>query len=529
MSVLFPSLRGYQGTWCATTSSRGPLSGRSSSRRPWPTRPSPALRRSSGCMPRHPPWSSTPCSARPGTSWSADVGHRRPLRGHHRDVRRPEWRQLRRPHGGARDRHRGGRADRRGAAAGLPGGLHLGTGPQGVRRRSCADDHHGPAAQAVRRRRRLRQLLREALGTRHLSRRDPLADLRRRVRVPGTRPRSAALPATWCRVSLVAVALGVIVVMLFHLDQKGVEVVGTITPGLPHLGLPGGVGLDQYLSLAGPAVGVVLVGFAEGIGAAKTTSARSATCWAAPATTSTPRRCTPACRPRSMRSGRLRPAPRDRPSHRIRVKRGPRPLLSLGARPRPAHTGHPDRPSPCGEPRLTARRFGTSRVGCALRAGDEPARTLSHRAGHDADGEASSTVALTRPVATGPWNQVVRSATSAALRGTAGDAQLDSRGRELAVQVDQGLDDRHRHLLDHREVEHHDPEAGDVVGDVEDAFLGKEDVRGVERPQHRDDSHVVVLCGEGHAGRGRSRMFRTSSSVKTTRGSPSRHLAGVKG
>ncbi len=53
--------------------------------------------------------------------------------------------------------------------------------------------------------------------------------------------------------SLVAVALGVIVVMLFHLDQKGVEVVGTITPGLPHLGLPGGVGLDQYLSLAGPA------------------------------------------------------------------------------------------------------------------------------------------------------------------------------------------------------------------------------------------------------------------------------------
>ena len=43
--------------------------------------------------------------------------------------------------------------------------------------------------------------------------------------------------------SLVAVALGVIVVMLFHLDQKGVEVVGTITPGLPHVGLPGGVGL----------------------------------------------------------------------------------------------------------------------------------------------------------------------------------------------------------------------------------------------------------------------------------------------
>ncbi|HYQ32762.1 MAG TPA: SulP family inorganic anion transporter [Lapillicoccus sp.] len=75
--------------------------------------------------------------------------------------------------------------------------------------------------------------------------------------------------------SLVAVALGVIVVMLFDLDQKGVEVVGTITPGLPHVGLPGGVGLDQYLSLAGPAFGVVLVGFAEGLGAAKTYAARA--------------------------------------------------------------------------------------------------------------------------------------------------------------------------------------------------------------------------------------------------------------
>ncbi len=75
--------------------------------------------------------------------------------------------------------------------------------------------------------------------------------------------------------SLVAVALGVLVVTLFDLDQKGVEVVGTITPGLPHVGLPSGLGLDQYLGLAGPAVGVVLVGFAEGLGAAKTYAARA--------------------------------------------------------------------------------------------------------------------------------------------------------------------------------------------------------------------------------------------------------------
>jgi MFS superfamily sulfate permease-like transporter len=75
--------------------------------------------------------------------------------------------------------------------------------------------------------------------------------------------------------SLVAVALGVLVVTLLGLDQKGVKVVGTITPGLPRVGLPGGLNLDQYLSLAGPAVGVVLVGFAEGLGAAKTYAARA--------------------------------------------------------------------------------------------------------------------------------------------------------------------------------------------------------------------------------------------------------------
>jgi MFS superfamily sulfate permease-like transporter len=75
--------------------------------------------------------------------------------------------------------------------------------------------------------------------------------------------------------SLVAVALGVLVVTLLNLDDKGVEVVGAITPGLPQVGLPGGVGLDQYLGVVGPAVGVVLVGFAEGLGAAKTYAVRA--------------------------------------------------------------------------------------------------------------------------------------------------------------------------------------------------------------------------------------------------------------
>jgi SulP family sulfate permease len=73
--------------------------------------------------------------------------------------------------------------------------------------------------------------------------------------------------------SLVAVAFGVVVVKLFDLDHHGVAIVGHIDRGLPPFGLPD-VSFRDYLHLAGPAVGVMLVGFAEGLGAAKTYAAR---------------------------------------------------------------------------------------------------------------------------------------------------------------------------------------------------------------------------------------------------------------
>jgi high affinity sulfate transporter 1 len=72
--------------------------------------------------------------------------------------------------------------------------------------------------------------------------------------------------------SLVAVAFGVIVVELF--DPSGVAIVGHIDSGLPSVGLPD-ASLDEHLALAGSAVGVALVGFAEGLGAAKTYAARA--------------------------------------------------------------------------------------------------------------------------------------------------------------------------------------------------------------------------------------------------------------
>lgn len=73
--------------------------------------------------------------------------------------------------------------------------------------------------------------------------------------------------------SLVAVALAIAAVWLFGLDDRGVDVVGAIPSGLPPVGLPA-VPLGEYLDLAGGALGVALVGFAEGLGAAKTYAER---------------------------------------------------------------------------------------------------------------------------------------------------------------------------------------------------------------------------------------------------------------
>jgi SulP family sulfate permease len=69
--------------------------------------------------------------------------------------------------------------------------------------------------------------------------------------------------------SLVAVAFGVAAVYAFDLDKHGVAIVGNIDGGLPSLGLPD-ASAKEYLELAGSAVGIVLIGFAEGLGAAKT-------------------------------------------------------------------------------------------------------------------------------------------------------------------------------------------------------------------------------------------------------------------
>jgi sulfate permease, SulP family len=74
--------------------------------------------------------------------------------------------------------------------------------------------------------------------------------------------------------ALVAVVYGVLAAVLLDLDAKGVALVGSISSGLPSLGLPD-VAFGDYLALAAGAVGIALVGFAEGLGAAKTYAAKT--------------------------------------------------------------------------------------------------------------------------------------------------------------------------------------------------------------------------------------------------------------
>ncbi|HSK90106.1 MAG TPA: SulP family inorganic anion transporter [Euzebyales bacterium] len=74
--------------------------------------------------------------------------------------------------------------------------------------------------------------------------------------------------------SLVAVIAGILAVALLGLDERGVRVVGEIDRGLPSLGLPTGVAVGDYVALLGSAGGIMLIGFAESLGAAKNYAVR---------------------------------------------------------------------------------------------------------------------------------------------------------------------------------------------------------------------------------------------------------------
>lgn len=72
--------------------------------------------------------------------------------------------------------------------------------------------------------------------------------------------------------SLAVVLLGILVVHVAGWSDR-IDVVGQIESGLPSVGLPSRE-LSDYTALLAPAAGVLLVGFAEGLGAAKTYAVR---------------------------------------------------------------------------------------------------------------------------------------------------------------------------------------------------------------------------------------------------------------
>ena len=174
---------------------------------------------------------------------------------------------------GACDHDRAGRPDRRRAAAWLPRELHLRAGAEGLHRRPRADDPDRAGAEAARASSKgtgdFFQQLWHVLAH--------LGDTQGAILLVGAlslavilalRRFAPAVPG-----SLVAVGLGIAAVKIFDLDHHGVAIVGPIESGLPTLGFPD-VGLHDIGGLAAGGIGVMLVGFAEGLGAAKTYAAR---------------------------------------------------------------------------------------------------------------------------------------------------------------------------------------------------------------------------------------------------------------
>src|SRR5690606_38018593 len=71
---------------------------------------------------------------------------------------------------------------------------------------------------------------------------------------------------------LVVIAGAIVAATIFDLDERGVAVVGDITSGLPTIGLPDASWSD-YGALTAGAVGIALIGFAEGLAAARADAA----------------------------------------------------------------------------------------------------------------------------------------------------------------------------------------------------------------------------------------------------------------
>ena len=73
---------------------------------------------------------------------------------------------------------------------------------------------------------------------------------------------------------LLAVLLATVAVALFHLDEQGVAVVGTIPAGLPHLAWPN-VSVSGLLPLVANAIGIAIVGYSDNVLTARAFASRN--------------------------------------------------------------------------------------------------------------------------------------------------------------------------------------------------------------------------------------------------------------
>ena len=228
--------------------------------------------------------------------------------------------------GRARDRDRVGGAARRPPAARVPRQLHLRAGAQGLHRRPRADDHRRPAAEAVRRREGggdFFEKLWDCLGNLGDTSGLTLAG-RRSARsrscsgCGGSRP---ACPARWSPSRWASRWSS-----CSRLDDHGVEIVGHDRQR-PAVVRPAGRELRRLRPRSRPGrSGVMLVGFAEGLGAAKTYAAREHYEIDAEPRADRARRGEPRRRP-VERHGRQRQPLQDR-----RQRRRPARDAALGAR-----------------------------------------------------------------------------------------------------------------------------------------------------------------------------------------------------
>jgi sulfate permease, SulP family len=74
---------------------------------------------------------------------------------------------------------------------------------------------------------------------------------------------------------LLAVLLATVAAYLFHLNDRGIAVIGEIPAGLPSPSLPGGFSAGQIISLLSAAIGIALVGYSDNVLTARAFAARN--------------------------------------------------------------------------------------------------------------------------------------------------------------------------------------------------------------------------------------------------------------